>query len=294
MATAEQDSFAARLRAQIEAYHDSALVYAAVKLALPDALAAGPLTAEHLAAALGLSAPHLHRFLRGLCTLGVCEERADGTFALTAGGQCLMSDSPSRLAAKVQIVVGQYWRPWAELLSALQTGTPAFDHVFGMSLMDWRRAHPQQGALFASYLAKETQGDTEWVLAAVGVSESDKVVRYDGPDAAVLADIPLGGDLYLLNGVLQNYDDNGAALVLRKCRAAMEHGARLAIVERVLPDRAADDPAAIMLDLHMMTITGGRARSFAELEALLAEAGFALTRTTATPSGLTLIKATPR
>ena len=38
-----------------------------------------------------------------------------------------------------------------------------------------------------------------------------------------------------------------------------------------MPERAADDPAAIMLDLHMMTITGGRARSLAEFEALLAE-----------------------
>ncbi len=31
-----------------------------------------------------------------------------------------------------------------------------------------------------------------------------------------------------------------------------------------------------MLDLHMMTITGGRARSLAEFEALLAETGLAL------------------
>jgi O-methyltransferase domain/Dimerisation domain len=293
MTTAEQDSFAARLRGQIEAYHESALVYAAVQLALPDALAAQPLTAEHLAAALGLSTPHLHRFLRGLCTIGICEQRADGTFALTAGGQCLASDSPSRLAAKVQIVVGQYWRPWAELVSALQTGTPAFDHVFGMSVWEWRAANAAQGALFDSYVAKETAGQLASIIAALDLSESDRVVRYDGPDAAVLADIPLGGDLYLLNGVLQNFDDNSAALILRKCRKAMDDGARLAIVERLMADRAAD-PAAIMLDLHMMTITGGRARSVAEFEALLADAGLALTRTTATPSGLTLIEATPR
>ena len=49
----------------------------------------------------------------------------------------------------------------------------------------------------------------------------------------------------------------------------MPEGAKLAIIERLLPARAADDPAAIMLDLHMMTITGGRARSFAEFRTLL-------------------------
>ena len=291
MATTGQDSFEARLRAQIEAYHESALVYAAVKLGLPDLLAAGPLTAEQLAASLGLSAPHLLRFLRGLCTFGICEERADGTFVLTSGGQSLTSDSPSRLAAKVQIVVGQYWRPWADLMSTLQTGTPAFDNVFGRNVFDWRRAHPQQRALFASYLAKETQADTEAVLAALGVSESDVVVQFDGADAALLADIPAGGDLYLLKGVLQNCDDEGAAAILRNCHAAMADGARLVIVERLMPENAMDDPAAILLDLHMMVVTGGRARTLAEFEALLLQAGLGQVQATRTASGLTIVAA---
>ena len=53
----------------------------------------------------------------------------------------------------------------------------------------------------------------------------------------------------------------------------MPEGAKLAIIERLLPERAADDPAAIMLDLHMMTITGGRARSLADFTTLLSKAG---------------------
>ena len=57
----------------------------------------------------------------------------------------------------------------------------------------------------------------------------------------------------------------------------MPDGARLVIVERLLPERATDDPAAIMLDLHMMTITGGRARSLAEFaSAARRKAGLAL------------------
>ena len=77
----------------------------------------------------------------------------------------------------------------------------------------------------------------------------------------ILAAIPVQADLYLLHGVLQQWSDDAARTILRNCRAAMPEGARLAIIERLLPERAADDPAAIMLDLHMMTITGGRARS---------------------------------
>jgi hypothetical protein len=320
----EQESFEDRLRRQIDAYHESALLYAAVRLGLPDTLAAGPLTSEQLAGALGLSASHLHRFLRGLCTIGICEERAGGTFALAPGGQSLKSDSPSRLAEKIQIVVGQYWRPWAELVSTLQTGTPAFDDVFGMSVSEWRSVNAAQGALFDSYLAKETSGQLASIVAAIDLSGVGTVAilpaRYR-PDGVpfdrsymvdmsqpylpllkavkrvefiagdVLDEIPVEADLYLLNGVLRQWGDEEAHMILRNCRAAMPSGARLVIVERLMPERAADDPAAIMLDLHMMAITGGRARSLPEFAALLSQAGLKLARTAPTSSGLTIIEA---
>jgi hypothetical protein len=321
------DDFEDRLRGQIEAYHQVALVHAAVKLGLPDTLATGSATAAHLAAALGLSAPHLHRFLRGLCTIGVCEARTDGTFALTAAGACLTSGSPSRLAEKVQIVVGQYWRPWADLASTLETGKPAFDTVFGMSVSEWRAANAAQGALFDSYLAKETSGQLASIIAAIDLSGVGTVAvlparhRPDGVPfdrsyvvdmsqpylpllkavkrvefvaGDILDEIPVEADLYLLNGVLRQWDDEQARTILRNCRNAMEEGARLVIVERLMPERAMDDPAAVMLDLHMMTITGGRVRSLAEFDKLLADAGLRLANVTPTSSGLTVIDAKPQ
>ncbi len=339
MATAEQDSFEDRLRRHIEAYHEVALLHAAVRLGLPDMLAAGPLTAEQLAAALGLSTPHLTRFLHGLCTIGICEERTDGAFALSPSGHCLKSDSPARLAEKVQIVVGHYWRPWAELVSTLQTGTSAFDKVFGKSVADWRRDNAAQGALFESYLANETRAQADDIISALDMSGVRTVAEigggYGGLLAAILqahpqlkailferphiiatarpflqsqsvaervqlvsgdllTGIPIQADLYLLKGVLQNWDDDAAGTILANCRSAMKDGARLVIVERLLPERATDDPAAIMLDLHMMTITGGRARSLAAFEALLADAGLSLAKVSSTTSGLAIIEAVRR
>jgi SAM-dependent methyltransferase len=332
----EQDAIEGRLRRQIEAYHESALLYAAVKLGLADTLAAGPLTAEQLATALGLSTPHLHRFLRGLCTIGICEERPDGAFALAPGGQCLKSDSPSRLAEKVQIVVGQYWRPWAELVSTLQTGTPSFDEVFGKNVASWRRDNAPQGKLFESYLAKETLAQADDIVAVLDCSGVETVAEigggYGGLLAAILqaypqlegvlferphtiapaksfmqsqgladrvqliggdllAAIPVQADLYLLKNVLQNWDDDAARPILANCRKAMRNGGKLVIIERLLPDHATDDPAAIMLDLHMMTITGGHTRSLAEFAALLSATDLAVSKVTPTSSGLWLIEA---
>jgi hypothetical protein len=325
------------LRLKIEAYHESALLYAAVKLGLPDRMAAGPLTGEALAAALGVSAPHLFRLLRGLTILGICEERTDQIFALTQAGQSLRSGSPSRLAEKVQIVVEQYWQPWADLLSCLNTGKPAFAQVFGMSVFDWRALNPEQGALFDIYVAKETLAQADPIIAALDFSGVRTVADigggYGGLLAAILqahphlagilfekphtieaagsflrsqgvtehvtlagGDVSTGisvqADLYLLKDVLQQWEDQEARAILANCRKAMPNGARLVIVELLLPERANDDPAAIMLDLHMMTITGGHARSLAQFAALLADADLAVSKVTPTSSGLSIIEAT--
>lgn len=287
MSPAGKDALEDRLTRSIEAYHEAALLYAAVKLGLAGSMGEASRRAEDLAKAQGLSAPHLARLLRGLCIIGLCEEQADGSFALTPFGRSLTPDS--RLAQKVQIVVEQYWQPWADLVSTVQRGTPAFEHVFGTSVLEWRRANPEQDALFASYLAKQAPAETASILAALDVGETARVVELKGA-IADLAAIPPNGTLYLLQGVLQNYDDADVTTILRNCHAAMREGARLVIVERLLPEHPTDDPAAIMLDLHLMTIYGGRARTKAEIESLLSAAHFVLSRTIPTRSGLTAIE----
>ncbi len=146
----EQRAFEERLRLKIEAYHEAALVYAAVKLGPPrqDGRAsldgrAACRRARHIGAA-SLPLPARPGDARHL------QELPDGTFALAPGGWSLRSDSHSRLNKKVQIVVEQYWHPWADLVSCLKTGKPAFDHVFGMSVWDVARAEPRSKARCSS------------------------------------------------------------------------------------------------------------------------------------------------
>jgi hypothetical protein len=323
---ADQAAFEDRLRRQIDAYHEAALVYAAVKLGLPDRLAVAPATGEQLAATLGLSAPHLNRFLRGLCSIGMCQELADGAFALTPEAKSLCSGSSSRLAEKVQIVVGQYWWPWANFISSLKAGKPAFEQCFGMGVADWRATHVEQGALFEAYMAKETAAQLGPIIDALDLSnvatvavllanspaaglavESAPIAETSRPYLPLLEmvkrvefvlgslreSIPVQAELYLLMGVLRQFDDKDVAAILKNCRRAMTEGARVVIAERLLPDCPADDPAAIMLDLHMMTITGGRVRGLAEFERLLSESRLVLSKVTQTLSGLTVIEAAP-
>jgi hypothetical protein len=93
--------------------------------------------------------------------------------------------------------------------------------------------------------------------------------------------VPSGGDVYVLKDILHDWDDDHAAAILGVCRRAMKQGARLLVVERVLPTRVSDDPrnfAPVMTDLHMMVLLGGRERTLDDYLSLFEAAGFSFKR----------------
>ncbi|MET9840131.1 MULTISPECIES: methyltransferase [Streptomyces] len=89
------------------------------------------------------------------------------------------------------------------------------------------------------------------------------------------ADVPPGGDVYVLSRVLHDWDDDRCRSILRHCADAMPGHADLLVVERLLP---ADGAASLATawDLHMMCNTGGRERTAEHYARLLADCGLAL------------------
>ena len=111
------------------------------------------------------------------------------------------------------------------------------------------------------------------VLAAGGVADRCVTVGADFLDA-----VPTGGDLYVLSNIIHDWDDDAATRILRTCHRAMAVGARLLIVELVLPDDTQPSPAKL-LDLEMLSVTpSGRQRTAREYGTLLKAAGFRMTR----------------
>jgi len=119
--------------------------------------------------------------------------------------------------------------------------------------------------------------------------------RWTAVGGDFFAAVPNGGDVYVLSRVLHDWDDAAAARTLASCRQAMAADGVLLVVEAVLPERAVDQPAAIRMDLHMLTLLGGRERTAAEYTALLAGAGFRLACVipTDTPAGLSVLESVP-
>ena len=127
-------------------------------------------------------------------------------------------------------------------------------------------------------------------LIAEGVADRCQLVPGD-----FFAEVPAGADAYVLSRVLHDWTDDDARRVLTACRAAMSPGSRLLVVEAILPERAADQPAVIRMDLHMLVLLGARERTEAEFRHLLATAGFEVRRVvpTRSPAGLSVIEAAP-
>ncbi|QYX78623.1 methyltransferase [Streptomyces akebiae] len=96
------------------------------------------------------------------------------------------------------------------------------------------------------------------------------------------ADVPAGGDVYVLSRVLHDWDDERCREILRHCARAMPDHADLLVVERVLPSDGSVSLATAW-DLHMMCNVGGRERRADHYGRLFADAGLALVDRTPLP-----------
>jgi O-methyltransferase domain/Dimerisation domain len=123
-------------------------------------------------------------------------------------------------------------------------------------------------------------------LQLAGVSERCDCVAGD-----FFESVPLGADAYLLSRVIHDWPDADAVRILTTVRTAMSAGSggsRLLLVEAILPERAADAPAVIRMDLHMLILAGARERTANQYRKLLADAGFRVERIVPTESPVSL------
>jgi hypothetical protein len=80
------------------------------------------------------------------------------------------------------------------------------------------------------------------------------------------------GDTYVLSRILHDWDDDRASAILTTVRASAPSGARVLVLESVIPED--NEPnGAKWLDLLMLVLAGGRERTEGEWRALLKGAG---------------------
>lgn len=103
--------------------------------------------------------------------------------------------------------------------------------------------------------------------------------------------VPAAGanDAYILRHIIHDWDDEKSVAILRRCREAAAPGAKLLVVESVLPPANQPHPGK-WLDLIMLTCPGGLERTAEEYEALFSKSGWRLNRIVPTSSPVSVIE----
>lgn len=130
----------------------------------------------------------------------------------------------------------------------------------GSMLVELLTLHPRlSGVLFD---LPEVGPEAARRVAASGVGSRCEVVGgsyFDGVPA---------GDAYVLSRILHGCDDETATTLLRNVRAAAHPGARILVLDSVVPE--GDEPhGSKWLDLLMLVLSGGRERTAGEWQRLL-------------------------
>ena len=123
------------------------MMVAACRLKLPDLLAAGPKTADELAASTETHAPSMQRLLRGLVVWGVVAEMPDGRFASMPISDDFRSDRPGLRNLTIMLSEEGY-QAWGELMYTLRTGKPTYEHLYGKSHFERLAEEPEMSAHF--------------------------------------------------------------------------------------------------------------------------------------------------
>jgi C-methyltransferase len=96
----------------------------------------------------------------------------------------------------------------------------------------------------------------------------------------------------VLKNIIHDWADDEAVAILENVRASTGDGARLILVESVIPPHHRDFSTK-WLDLEMLVGNAGRERTADEYRILLQKAGFQMTRVIPTASPFSLVEAAP-
>jgi O-methyltransferase domain/Dimerisation domain len=226
---------------------------------------------------------------------------------------------------------GGMYEAWAGLNNSIQTGDNAFDHIYGYDFWAFCQRNPKVGEIFNKAMSSLREGTSpvitdsyDWskfpVIADIGggigvqlanildACPSCHGILFDQPAVVHQAMshermknvggdffqfVPPGADMYILNGVIHDWPDSKALIILEKVRKAMKTGARLAILEDIIPETA-HFTFGKWVDLVMLTVPGGRERTETEFRELLSSAGFEFEEIVSTSVPLSILIAKPR
>jgi O-methyltransferase domain/Dimerisation domain len=194
---------------------------------------------------------------------------------------------------------------------------PEFSRVFNQAMVNLSAY--LDGPLVTSYdfsrykTVVDVAGGHGRLLAAILASAPDaRGVLFDLPDVVAGAqplleemrvadrvqlalgsffeEVPAGGDAYVLKHIIHDWCDHDALRILRNVRRAAACGAKLLLIETVIPDDHGEFRGKLT-DVAMLVFNGGRERTAQEYRRLLDNAGFEMVEVLGTGTEFSIVEA---
>lgn len=161
------------------------VIHAAVRLGIPDHLAAGAAESGEIAAAAGTHPRSTFRLLRALAVLGLCRRVGQERFELTEAGQLLRSDVPDSLAALARHWGSRTWSALSHLEQSVRTGAPwPRGGREGFISMGER---PEEAAVLHRSMVEQTLHVARAIAEAYDFSRFNEVIDVGGGYGALIA-----------------------------------------------------------------------------------------------------------
>ena len=299
-------------------------------LGVADALDETPRSAAELAASVGAHPDALGRVLRLLAAYGIFEIDGD-RFQHSPASRLLRSGHPQSMRALARMFgLPINWAIYGALEHSVRTALPAVDKVFPGGFWAYFAEHPDAGEVFNAAMVGKAHSHVAGILASYDFSGFTRVGDVGGGrghllravldsapgTAGVLFELPhvikeasglaserltlQAGDFfkdplpacdaYLLMEVIHDWGDEESRAILAAIRRAAPAHSKLLLIEQLLPENPGPHWSR-MLDIHMLTLLGGKQRTRAEYQALLEEAGFSLEREINTGTDISILEA---
>lgn len=165
------------------------LVYVALRLGIPSALAAGPKTLAGLAAQLDIPEGRLLRLMRGLAWAEVVSFDQTHGFSLTTEAGRLLDPSPTSEAAGI-LFQGQFFYPaWGCLLDYLRDGRIPFEQAHGQRLFSLLANEPVLAGEFNRPMSARTAEYSQAIALLPALHGAKKIVDVGGGEGRLLIDV---------------------------------------------------------------------------------------------------------
>jgi hypothetical protein len=303
------------------------------ELNVADALGDVPQSAAELAKVVGADADALSRILRLASAHGVFEQKGD-TFRHSPASRMLRSDHPRSMRAFVRMFgLAINWDAYRELEYSVKSGRRATERTLPEGFWGYLGQHPEANSIFNATMLAKAQGQIPAIVGAGDFSRfkvigdiaggrghllsaileavpNSKGILFDLPhvvkEASDIASARLTlqpgdffkdplpqCDAYILMEILHDWPDKEAVAILQAIRRAAIAGAALLLIEAIVPADPRPDWSK-MLDIHMLTLLGGKQRTLREYQTLLDQSGFVFQREIDTGAGISVIEALPK